>query len=225
MLFEDQIEQLKEYSESLGARIQESSLYIKAHERFSALSPLFQKILILCLVFFLLFLVLAAPITNYQTSIENLKSFEERKELTQKLLTYAQSSANQTASPKKYSLPHFQSEVDRLGQSYSIKLLSDQSQVSTSPVEKKKVLGAEQSNFVVKNKKVNIEQIAALAYSLKRANKSFVLTSLEIDANKEDSRYFDTKLEVANLYVEPLSSILPQEQSVPINKQERNRRR
>lgn len=209
MLFEDQAEQLKEYFENLGSRITESSLFNKIYERFASFSPLFQKLILIFVVLLVLFIVLSGPIRSYQSSVENIQAFEERKSYTQKILSYAKEKTSNKLRPKDFSVTELSREVENRSQSYSIKLLPEQNRVSRAPQNSKILKSAQQKNFEISTSKANINQTTSLAYSMKLLNKSLLLTGLEFSANSEDPRYFDTKISLANLYVEPLSAILP----------------
>jgi hypothetical protein len=225
MLFEDQIEQGKEYLENLSSRVQESSLYIQLSDRFNSLSPSFQKFVIVFGLGLFIVLLISAPLANYHESVENMTAFEERKTLTQKVIDYNKNSSSQNPAPKRYNASELSREVKSLGKSYSINLLDNQISVSSENNPKKLITSAQQSNFKVKVDKANINQITALAYSIQKMNTSLILQGLEFKANSENPAYFDSSIEVANLHVKPAREILPTPAATKKKKRRRGGRR
>lgn len=208
-MFEDQLEQGKEYFENLSARVQESSLYNSIYERFTSFSPTFQKFILVALFGLFIFIILAKPIANYKTSVENLQEFEVRKKLTQQIIDFNKEKSNLAPAPKQISLSELSQKVSTNSQSYSIKLLPEQTNVRSSSGQKI-IPQANQSDYVVNITKANIEQVTSLAYSINRDNKSLLISSIDFKANAEDPRYFDSQINVTNLYVNPISQILPE---------------
>lgn len=209
MLFEDQIDQLKEGLQILQARVQESSTFNKAYEKYSSLSPLFQKFVVGASLTLIVFLVLAAPIAKYKTSVDEIASFEEQKNLTQKIISFSKRSSSLSPRPKTFSTSELDQRVQELARSYSINLLPEQTFVDSQGSPKKLIPKANQTNFSIKAKKANIDQVTALAYSVKKLNKSLYITGLNFKANQENPLYFDSSIEVANLSVKPISAVLP----------------
>ncbi len=209
MLFEDQLEQLNEYTQTVISRVEENSTFNSLRDKYSALSPLLQKTILGAASIFIIFIVLAGPIANYQTSVENMASFEERQEITQKIISFQKKSKSLSQKPREFQMRDMKSEVETLSKSFSINLLPDQVSVISDRSNKNLVLGSEQRNFDVKTNKANINQFAALTYSLQRMNKSLLVEGLELRANRENPAYFDGSIKIANLYVKPVSDILP----------------
>ncbi|MGH1469079.1 MAG: hypothetical protein ACRBBP_09410 [Bdellovibrionales bacterium] len=222
MLFEDQLEQLNEYTQSLISRVEENSTFNSLRDKYSSLSPLLQKVLLGAGLFLIVFLTLAGPIANYKASIENMTSFEKRQEITQQVIAFQKKSKSLSQKPREFKLRDIKSEVDRMSGAYSINFLSDQVSVLSDQPSKKLVLGAEQSNFKVKTTKANISQFTALTYSLQKLNKSLLVEALELKANRENSLYFDGSIKVANLFVKSTSDILPKPE---VTKKPKSRKR
>lgn len=212
MLFEDQVEQLKEYYQSVEARVQESSAFNSLRDRYVALSPLMQKLVITSCACLALFFTLAAPIANYKTSVDNMASFEERKSLTEKIISYEKKSSSKSPKPKEYRVDKLNNSVQGLSRSYAINYLPDQTSVFTARSEKKIILGAQQNNFNVKTRNTNISQFTALAYNVQKLNKSLFIDSLELIASRDKPGYFNGSIGVTNLFVKPASEILPKPQ-------------
>lgn len=225
MLFEDQIEQSKEYFDNLSSRVQESSLFNQLHDKYTSLSPSMQKILLVTAGFLAVYIVLIGPIASYQESVENMVSFEERKSLTQKVIDYSKKSKSTTPQPKPYDIGSISSEIKKIGKSYSINYLPEQTSVASAPSDKKFVTGAEQSNYLIKANKSNIDQATTLAYSIQKLNKSLLITALEFKANREDPAYFDASIEVANLYVRSAKEFLPKPEPEKKKRKKRGGRR
>lgn len=224
MLFEDQIEQLKEALQMLQARVQESSTFNKGIERYNSFSPVFQKIILITAFVLIVFAVLAAPIASYKTSVQNMEDFKIQKNLTQKVIDFSKTAANLTPQPKKYFSSSLGQEVNRLAESYSIKLLPEQVSVDSDRLSKKIVTGASQNAFKIKADKANIDQVTALAYSVKKLNKSLIITGLDFKESSGMPGYFDSTIRVANLSVEPISSVLPKPEVTEDKKKKRKGR-
>lgn len=222
MLFEDQFEQLKEYYQSVESRALENSTVNSLRDKYSNLSPLLQKILLGAFCFLAVFLVLAGPIANYRSSVENMTAFETRNALTEKMISYQKKSKSAAPKPKEYNLTTFKQATSDLAKSYSINFLPDQVSVATARPGKKMIPAAEQNNFDVKTTKSNIDQVTALTYSLQKLNTSLSVESLELNANREDSAYFDSSIIVANLFVRSVTDILPKPEA---SKKKKSRKR
>ena len=224
MLFEDQIEQAKDGLQVLQARVQESSTFNKAIERYNSLSPAFQKIILSAALFLIVLIVLAAPIASYKSSIENMKNFKVQKNLTQKVINFSKKSSSLTPKPKKFYTASLSQEVSTLAGSYSIKLLPEQISVTSGRLSKKLVPGALQTAFNIKAKTSNVSQVTALAYSLKKLNKSLVLTGLDFKESSDMPGYFDSTIKVANLSIDPIETVLPKPEVTKDKKKKRRGR-
>ncbi len=209
MFFENIIDQINEYFQSIVSQVQESSTFDSLRNKFSSFSPFTQKLLITTACFLILILTLIKPITNYQTSVENMIFFEEQKKLTQKIISFQKKSKFTSQTPKKYQLADLKTKVSDLGNAYSINFLPDQISVTSSKASSKIILSANQNNFNIQTKKTNINQFSALTYSLQKLNKSLLIESIELKANPENPSYFDGLITIANLFVKPASDILP----------------
>ncbi len=225
MLFEDQLEQLNEYSQSIISRVEENSTFNSLRDKYSTLSPLLQKTILGAGCFLIIFITLAGPIANYKTSVENMSSFEERQEITQKIISFQKKSKSLSQKPREFQVRDLKSEVETLSKSFSINLLSDQVSVASDRSNKNLVLGSEQRNFDVKTSKANINQFTTLTYSLQRMNKSLLVEALELKANRENPAYFDGSIKIANLYVKPVSDILPKPEVTKKSKSKKRRGR
>ena len=224
MLFEDQIDQLKEGAQILKSRVQESSTFNQLQERYSSLSPLFQKIVLGAVFSLVVFLILAAPIAKYKTSVEEVALFEEQKNLTQKIIDFSKKSSSLTPRPKAFTTSSLEQSVQNLAGSYSINLLPEQTRVNSQRAGKKLVPKSNQIDFSVDTNKANIEQVTALAYSLKKLNKSLYIKGIDFKANSENPLYFDSSIQIANLSVKPISEVLPKPE-VDNNKKKKKKRR
>lgn len=224
MLFEDQLEQLKEYYQSVEARVLENSTVNALRDKYLALSPLLQKVLLGTACFVVFFLVLAGPISNYSSSVDEMNAFERRKALTEKIIAYKKKTNTLAPKPKEYDLGSLKRKVLSFGESFSINLLPEQISVMTSRAEKKVLPSALQKNFNIKTNKANIDQITALTYSIQKENKSLLIESLEFNANREDPSYFNGSIVVANLFVKSAADILPKPENDKKGKRKSRRR-
>lgn len=209
MLFEDQIEQLKELSQIIKEKAQESSLYVTVYERYTSLSPSMQKFCIIAIVFMISLLVLSAPIAKFKTSAENLESFQSQKNITQSIIQKARQSQASIKTPKQFTQQELQSTLDSYNKSPLISILKEQSSISTNNSSNPSIRGAESKVFNITNKNVNAEQSLTQTYSFKKLNKSLLVKELRFEASKDRPGYFTHNLELENLYLKPISGILP----------------
>lgn len=228
MLFEDQIEQLKELGQVLKEKVQESSLYVTVYERYTSLSPSMQKLCIVALVFLFSFLLLSAPIAKFSTSAQNLEDFQTQKNLTQSIIQKARQSNASVKTPKQFNQQELQRTLVSYNKSPLISIMEEQSNLSTTANNSSpSISGAESKIFTVTNKNVNAEQALNQTYSLKKLNKSLVIKEVRFEASKENPGYFTHNIQIENLYLKPVSEILPLNSggANPLNNNRRSRRR
>jgi len=212
-VFEDQLDQLKEAFQSISERVQESSLYITFYERYTGFSQRTQKLLIFLLGFLILFLLLSPPLAQYNTSTENISDFKNRKNITQKIIQQAKSGNSNIKTPKKILKMELDGKIRDFARSPKIKLTADQSKVSNGRGKSLKIDKAVQQNsYKVISKDLNSEQALNLAYSLKRLNSSLLVTKLVFSESLDKPGYFDNEIDVTNISLPALSSLLPKQQ-------------
>ena len=225
-MFEDQIEQLKEIFESIKERIQESSLYLTLYERYSLLSPRVQKITLIGLGVFIAFILTSPPLAQYHTSRENIADFENRKNITQKIIQQAKTSGGRTKTPKEITKQDLERTLKNFAKSPVINLTEDQATVMFNRNQSSKVVPqAQQEYFKIVGKDFNAEQTLNLAYSLKRLNSSLLITQLTFKESTMRPGYFDNEINITNVYVPPATSILPTQQDEVDDKPTRRRSR
>ena len=227
MLFEDQIEQLKELSQIIKEKAQESPLYVTVYERYTSLSPSMQKFSIAGLIFLFVFLLLSAPIAQFNTSVENLESFQAQKNITQAIIQKARQSNASVKTPKEFNQQEMQSTLESYNKSPLISILKEQSSVATNINNSNpSIRGADSKIFNITNRNVNSEQALTQTYSLKKLNKSLVVKEVRFVASKERPGYFTHNVELENLYLKPITEILPaNNRADQLNNNSRSRRR
>ncbi len=224
-MFEDQLDQLKEIFQGLAERIQESSLYSSLHERYLMLSPKMQKVLLIAIAIFAVFIVISPPLAKYHTSNENISDFKSRKDIAQKIIQFSKSGSSKLKTPKQITNYDLERTVKDFSKSPVINLNEGQATVRTRQ-SSKGLLGADQNSFTLVGTELNAEQSLNLAYSLKRYNASLIVTKLTFFENLKRPGYFDTEIHLDNLYTQPISSVLPKpDVSSNSNNKRRNSRR
>ncbi len=226
MAFEELSENLKEQLLITKSRIEESRFVNSFNERFSSLSKRMQTTIISLACIFLCLIVLIYPISQYKSSLGYEAEFEERKELTQKIISYSKNRASQSKDPKKYGLFDFKNEVSSIGR--NVRLLDTQLSIMPGSGKKSPQLpkGAEEMKFKIMGKQFNLTQAITTAYGVKNLSDSLFLENVTIKAHPGDTppgNYFDVEYVVSNFYVKPESELMPKAKIKP-TKKKNNRR-
>ena len=89
MAFEELSENLQEQILLLKSRVEESRFVNSINEKFSSFPKRVQMLIISFFCLLLCFVILIYPMNQYRTSLEFEADYEERKDFSQKIITYA----------------------------------------------------------------------------------------------------------------------------------------
>lgn len=200
-----QLDNLKEQFKAGGTRIaqqvQESPAYQQAQDRYENLSPAAQKLAWAAGTVFILFTLLFYPLSNFTASQENLALFQEKRDLIRDLFrTYreASSAPNIPVPPPPDSL---KAAID--GVVARAALLPEQTLgVSAGAAEGRLIPGnLVAAVYEIKLAKLNLKQIVDIGTSLVGISESVKMKDLLINANAQDTRYFDVTYKLYSLNV------------------------
>ena len=215
MAFEELKERIQTESKAQWEQFQQSSLYIQIKERYENLTPVMQKVTVVGLAIFFLYLFLSIPLGFYSQSSVYVTEFEDKRQLIRDLLKSsreAQESPDLAIPPQVESL---KAQVD--SQIQSSKLLPEQILGSQVSMDKPRMIPGNLSQGVLKIdlKKLNVRQILDLGHQLQTVNTSVKMTDMIMQANPEDPRYFDVTYKLAVLAVPSQIEAAPEPAAPP----------
>lgn len=215
------IDDLKE--RALGAfstikdKVQESSIYHQAMDRFENLSPVQQRLSLIGLALFSFFIVLYLPLSNLSSSTDSIFEFETKRDLIQDLLLVTKEASQAPTVPRPPSVEALRNQV--------------QSQVSSSGLLPEQIGGIDtlidfdqkiipkslsQGGIRVQLKKLNLRQVTNFGGLFQSISPSVKMINLKIEANREDPRYFDFMVSLLALKVpDPMPVPLPVNEKGP----------
>jgi hypothetical protein len=199
------LEELRErlISEAKGQweKFQETSLYIQITEKYENLNPAMQKLSIVAVVLFVLYLVMAVPLGSFSNSMDSVAHFEETRGLIRDMLKATRESQDSpdiaTPPDNDFIQNRIQSELT------SSRLLPEQIKGTTAVNEPSTLIPANLVGgmFRVSLAKLNLRQVVDIGYQLQSINPSVKLDDLVMTANAQDPRYFDVNYKLVVLNV------------------------
>lgn len=193
MRLQDLKDQLMEQLTERWAQVKESNLYVGATEQYQNLSPFVQRLLNYFGIGFVIFILLYIPYSYIESSFNHMEEFNINRQTTRDLLHVKSLSGVIDQIPRDQG-SRLRMDVQRILDQMG---LADEQK---TPLQDLSSLGSQKSNLakptlsqqgvIVEIKKLNLNQITELSVSL--SNVAYAkMTSLDIKANAEDSRYFD----------------------------------
>lgn len=211
MNLDDLKDQLREKFQVIWGKVQESSAFIEASEKFESLSPNAQKGVLAGIVTLVVLILLAIPFSMYSSSADSVADFEYKRGLIRELFRVKRESAILDSSPAAIDSGELQSRVQsQLStaqiQPEQIRSVSeyDNSGPQSSPAIPKNVI---QKGVSVSLAKLTLRQLVDLGHQLQTIHPSTKMVGLEVTASREDAHYFDViyKIVSFSLPVEPPS--------------------
>ncbi len=182
-------------------KFQESSVYIQLNERYENLSPNMQKIVVIAIAVFAIYLVFSVPLSNFSSSSAHITEFEESRKTIRDLLKASREAQETPDIPIPPTVTELKSQVDM--QVQTARLLPEQILGSEILSEQPALIPGDLSQGVVKVAlgKLNLRQVLDMGFMFQTINASVKLTDLDINANAQDPRYFDVAYKLAVLSV------------------------
>lgn len=210
MNFDDLKDKLISDARLTWDRIQESGAYNQLRDRYENLTPPMQKLTLVGSVALIAFLILSMPYSHFSSSNEYVGDFENKRMTIRELLKVSRESADVPQIPQAPSIDIIRSNIEN--QIKTANLLPEQ-------IKGTEVLASE-SKAIPKNlteglmqvslAKLNLRQILDLGYQFQSISPSVKLKDLTMNANREDSRYFDVTYKLVALAVPAAPEIAPE---------------
>ena len=210
MNLDDLKDQIATESRQTWERIQESGLYNQMRDRYENMTPLTQKLTVVGVAGLVSLFILSFPYGNFTASQEYVGEFESKRATIRELLKVSRESSEVPQIPVAPSMDILRSNVE--AQLKAANLLPEQMK-GTEVLENS-------SNLVPKNltegllqvtlAKLNLMQILDLGYQFQNISPSVKMKDLSINANREDSRYFDVVYKMVALAVPEAPQVIPE---------------
>ena len=209
--FDNIKEQLKSSATRIGHQIQESPTYTQLQDRYDSLSPAAQKLAWIVGTVFVLITLLFYPLSNLSTSQETLAVFQEKRDLIRDLFrTYREASSAPNIAvppPSEMLRSSIESVVARA------ELLPEQKIGISEGAAEGRLIPANliAGVFEIKLAKLNLKQIVDIGASLVGISESVKMKDMLINANSQDTRYYDVTYKLYSLKVPEVLPDLPAE--------------
>lgn len=213
MNLDDLKDSLKSQLGQTWSRIEDSSFYNQMKDRFENLPPAQQKLTLMGAgALFALFLI-SVPYSYYSTSAEYVSTYEEKRGLIRELLKVTRESSEVPDLPSAPSSEMLQSSIEN--QLRMANLLPEQMKgidvvtAETSLIPK----GLLEAGLKVSLAKLNLRQIIDIGYNIQSISPSVKMSSMDVTANAEDSKYFDVDFKLVTLSVPQTHGDMPEADS------------
>ncbi len=187
----DITDQIKDRLKIAWDKIQETSAYQQAMEKYEDLPSTQQRMIRLGGSIIVILFILSPPISTLLSSQEAVAEFERKREVTRDLLRIVRDTSNLPNIPQAPDLfalqNRFQQELqnDKLmpEQILSIQANSDAGQI----IPKNLSLGALSVNL----KNLNLRQVLDISYRIASVSPTVKMTDIELSASSDHPGYFD----------------------------------
>lgn len=208
MAFENLREQLKEKWSEFSAKIQETSAFNSAREKYESQTPAVQRAIIFGALGFVALIILSFPMSYISSSGDYLSQFQDNRNLIQGLLRASRSAKETPPLPPPMPYEALRSNVDRALREKG--LLADQigdMQAIPNTANGIAVPAAIiQTGLAVQVKKINVTQIIELANAIGNMGAGNKLVGMDIVQTQGQTHYYDVILKVMN-YGLPVASV------------------
>lgn len=191
-------------------RIQETAVYNQLRDRYENLTPPMQKLTVVGAAALISFVILSIPYSHFSTSKEYVGDFENKRMTIRELLKVSRESAEVPQIPQAPPMDSIRSNIEN--QIKSANLLPEQIKGSEVLDSESKVIpkNLTEGLLQVNLAKLNLRQVLDLGYQFQNISPSVKLKDLVMNANREDSRYFDVTYKLVALAVPAPPEIAPE---------------
>lgn len=195
-------EQLKEALQNLSNEIQENAFYQTQVEKFASLSSRVQKLIAVCACSLLALVLISIPYSYFSSSKENIKLYEQEKEIIDQLLDVARKQPSSSFMSHKMSSYQLKSKVEQIvGR---LQLLPDQIGNISAIASVRRSLARppiKEEAVRVTLKTLNLEQIIKVGHELQTIAPLVKVTGLNIEPNADEQGYFNAEFKVSTFFV------------------------
>jgi hypothetical protein len=191
-------------------RIQESAAFNQLRDRYDNMTPGMQKLTIVAVSAAMTLFVLSFPYGNFTTSTENVTEFESKRMTIRELLKVSREASEVPEIPQAPPVNSLRSQIEN--QIKSANLLPEQVKGmetldnNSALIPKNLTEGLLQVSLA----KLNLRQILDLGHQFQSISPSVKMKDIIINANREDSRYFDVVYKLVSLAVPAPPEVTPE---------------
>ncbi len=188
---EDFKERLSSDLKSLAERVQESSLFVQLKDKYENLTPIQQKISVVFVSLFVLYIFFSIPLSYYSTSSDYVTEFEEKRDRIRELLKVTRDAKETPNIPVPPDMSTLRAQIQGLLE--SDRLIPTQIKGIENAVTTSRLIpnNLSQGTVNVSLAELNLRQLVEIAHQLQSISQSVKMTDLEITANSKNSHYFD----------------------------------
>ncbi len=201
MALEDLKEKLQAGLKDQWEQFQETPIYIQTKERYENLTPVMQKVSLAGVGLVLIYLIFSLPMGYFGKSSEHISEFEESRQTIRDLLKASREAQEIPDIAVPPSIDSLKSQIDE--QIQTARLLPEQIHGTEILAEKPNLIPGNLSQGMVKVSlaKLNLRQVLDLGFLFQTISPSVKMTDLVMEANAQDSRYYDVLFKLAVLAV------------------------
>lgn len=194
MNLDDLKDQSKERLQDLSRQVQDSSIYITLKDRYDLLPQRTQKIVLTLLAVLGVSLLLFPPIAVMMTASDDIKKFDETRNLTRDLLRTDRELKKGPLLRPTPSTSALRGSIRSLLE--RTRIIDEQIlgiETSNSTPSELITRGIKNESLLVHLQKLNLRQLVDVGYGLQAFNNSVKVTQMSVAANSEDDHYFDVR--------------------------------
>lgn len=210
MNFDDLKDRISSDARLTWERVQDSGAYNQLRDRYENLTPPMQKLTVAGSVALITLLILSVPYSHFSSSKEYVGDFENKRMTIRELLKVSRESAEVPQIPQAPSMDMIRSNIET--QIKSANLLPEQIKGTNVADSESKAIPKNLTEGALKVSlaKLNLRQVLDLGYQFQSISPSVKLKDLVMNANREDSRYFDVTYKLVALAVPAAPEVAPE---------------
>jgi len=196
-------EKLKSTFHGVSERVQETSAFQSARDRYGSLSPAAQKSTLILSALLIFLAIVAVPLTSFLNSLDSVNQFEARRDLIHDLYRATSEIQNATGLQAPPPITSLQSRIE--SELKNNMLLPDQIravQLDAPPgsLPKDAIAGS----LMVSLAKLNLRQIVDIGSLLQGLGNAIKVVDMDLRSDSEDPRYYDVIYKLVALNVPSL---------------------
>jgi len=198
--FENLREQLKEQWADLSAKIQESTAFNNAREKFESQTPPVQRGIVTGAAVLSTLFLLSFPYGYWSTSSEYMDNFEENRELIQGLLRASRSAKTPSPLPPPMDSSTLRGRVQAILRTNSLlpEQIGEMNDLPSPAVPDLVPATVVQSGLAVQMKKLNLNQIVQLSTQFQNMGSGTKVMGIDIVQSTGQTHYYDVIVKVVN---------------------------
>lgn len=209
MNLDDIKERLLSEFKQISERIQDSSAFNQAKDRYENLNPTQQKLAAVAGIALVTVAVLWVPFSGLTSSWDHTNEFTERRDLIRDLLKVSKEASEAPSLPVAPSESMIRQAVDR--EITSARILPEQNKGTSFSSSANVMIPSNhvETTVDISLAKLNLRQVLDMGYAFQNISPSLKMKDLNIIANASDSKYFDVvyrlvALKVPQIQMQPM---------------------